>query len=428
MTKSFIKSFFIGLAILSFLSIPFIHNYFPKLKDWKPYKQHYKKYHNIVNKSISDRQLLFEKLEQNKLTKYDFLIKARGIEKTEKIELKKYHKKRKLLKKEYSFLGYTSFRYFLYAVGLPIFSLGISVFILILIHSPPLSKKIKKIYSIINYSFIYVSSYWVLHSFLTRTDFPKMFYGTSIVIVSLLTTIATYSLTIFFSRRKSRNEKRYNIALDTIENLKKEVFTKQKEEREKERQRISEELHDGVLGKLFGTRLGLGFLNIPEETDKEKYQQFLDELQEVEKEIREVSHKLSANLDGSNIGFEGIVSQLVKDKSKLGNFEYSINTDTTIDWNSVNEVNRVNLYRIIQEALQNIIKHAKASHLTLAFSKQNGHILISIEDNGVGFNTAKNRNGIGINNIKSRVKRLKATLELDSSPNNGTSLVIKNLI
>ncbi|CAL2086913.1 Oxygen sensor histidine kinase NreB (modular protein) [Tenacibaculum sp. 190524A02b] len=320
-------------------------------------------------------------------------------------------------KSKVKIFGFKNARYFMYAIGTPL-SLFLCSLFLLMATKHIKEKYNKSFYSTVSFLFTWSCFFQFIWIFWDRQDLPKPTYYFSIVILSV---IISKVFIQFLHKRKSA----LDIAKSTIQQLEQEVFTKQKEEREKERQRISEELHDGVLGKLFGTRLGLGFLNIPEEADKEKYQQFLDELQEVEKEIREVSHKLSANLDGSDIGFEGIVTQLVKDKSKLGNFEYTLNTDVTINWSSVNEVNRVNLYRIIQEALQNIIKHAKANHVTLTFSTQNGHILISIEDNGVGFNTSKNRNGIGINNIKSRVKRLNATMELVSSPKNGTTIQIK---
>lgn len=201
---------------------------------------------------------------------------------------------------------------------------------------------------------------------------------------------------------------------------------KLEEEKVKERNRISEELHDGVLGKLFGTRFGLGFLNIKGDDDVlEKHQSLLNELQDIEKEIRDVSHKLNDNFNSDTVNFTFIITQLLKDKSELGGFTYDFNIDSEISWKTTNEVTKANIYRIIQEALQNILKHAKAEKVTLAFSKDDQHIIINLKDNGVGFNSKKGKKGIGIKNIKSRVKKLNGSVEFLSELNKGTSLIIK---
>lgn len=248
-------------------------------------------------------------------------------------------------------------------------------------------------------------------------------------LMSFFTGISISIGVYFFTKRRKTKIQKLEVqnieAGKVIDELEKEVLIKQEEQRAKVRQQISEELHDGILGKLFGTRMGLGFLNQPNDQNREKHQQFLNELQEIEKEIREVSHKLSTNLDGSDIDFSAIVEQLLKDKSIIGNFSYELTVDPEIQWPHINETNRVNLYRIIQEALQNIIKHANAKHVILIFKIQNNQIITSIKDDGVGFHVSKNKNGIGLHNINSRLKRIKGILEISSQPNKGTQLNLK---
>ncbi len=243
--------------------------------------------------------------------------------------------------------------------------------------------------------------------------------------------ILILSLLYFLRVQKVKNEK---LRLETEQQkANEEVYiltlqqqAKLEEEKIKERNRISEELHDGVLGKLFGTRFGLGFLNIKGDDDVlEKHQSFLNELQDIEKEIRDVSHKLSDNFDNSAVNFTSIIEQLIKDKSELGSFKYQFNIDDTISWKTTSEITKANVYRIIQEALQNILKHAKAEKVTLAFIKEKQFLIINLKDNGVGFNTKKGKNGIGLKNIKSRVQKLKGSVEFLSEINKGTILVIK---
>ncbi len=238
------------------------------------------------------------------------------------------------------------------------------------------------------------------------------------------------SLLYFLRIQKSKNEK---LLLETEQQKANEqvyLLTIQQqtileEEKVKERNRISEELHDGVLGKLFGTRVGLGFLPMSEdEKVKQQHQSFLDELQEIEKEIRDVSHKLNASFESSAINFSTIIEQLLKDKNTIGNFEYKLEIDKSISWKTIDQITQVNIYRILQEALQNVIKHAHATLVSVDFSIQNAQLIFSIKDNGKGFENKKHK-GIGMKNMRSRVHKLKGIIEVSSTTGEGTSIQIK---
>ncbi|TCI85389.1 tetratricopeptide repeat-containing sensor histidine kinase [Tenacibaculum sp. M341] len=219
------------------------------------------------------------------------------------------------------------------------------------------------------------------------------------------------------SEQQKANEEVYVLTLQQQAKL--------EEERVKERNRISAELHDGILGKLFGTRVNLGFLGMQMTTDtQESHQKFLDDLQDIEKEIREVSHKLSDNFDDSNINFVTIIQQLLEEKGVIGSFQTHFSSDKNIAWTKINEITKANVYRIIQEALQNIIKHANAKNVHLIFYLDNESLAIKIKDDGVGFDTKKGKKGIGIKNINTRVKKLDGTLLFDSKLNEGTELKI----
>ncbi len=198
------------------------------------------------------------------------------------------------------------------------------------------------------------------------------------------------------------------------------------EEKVKERNRISEELHDGILGRLFGTRVGLGFLDLQADKDtQEQHQSFLEELQDIEKEIRDVSHKLSDNFNNSEINFTTIIGQLIKDKSALGGFTSVLQIDKNIAWDYINELIKVNVYRIVQESLQNIIKHAEAKNIELNFSTIDEQLEVQLKDDGKGFNIKKSKKGIGMKNMKSRIQKLNGTIDFVSEKGKGTSIHIK---
>ncbi|MFD2568335.1 ATP-binding protein [Pseudotenacibaculum haliotis] len=198
------------------------------------------------------------------------------------------------------------------------------------------------------------------------------------------------------------------------------------EEKTRERNRISQELHDGILGRLFGTRVGMGFLDIgtDEETQKQ-HQAFLDELQEIEKEIREVSHKLNTNFEDPDVNFTTIINQLLESKSQIGDFRFHLDIDQNISWKSTDEIIKVNVYRIIQEALQNTIKHANAQNVTLDFSSDSNQLTIRLKDDGKGFSMKKSKKGIGLKNIRSRVQKMNGTIDIVSAIGKGTEIHIK---
>lgn len=254
------------------------------------------------------------------------------------------------------------------------------------------------------------------------------------ILTSSISLVLILSLIYFLRVQKAKNEKLILEAEQQKANEQVYVLTlKQQaileEEKVQERNRISQELHDGVLGRLFGTRVGLGFLDISDdETTQEQHQTFLNELQDIEKEIRDVSHKLNNDFDSSEVNFKSIINQLLKEKSVIGNFKYNLDIDKNITWKNVNEIIKVNVYRIIQESLQNIIKHANATNVTLKFIEENNQLKIAIEDDGVGFNTSKSKKGIGLKNIKSRIKKINGTLGIFSEKNKGTTLQINILL
>ena len=250
------------------------------------------------------------------------------------------------------------------------------------------------------------------------------------IIVTSVGSLLILSLLYFLRVQKVRNEKlrieaENQKANEEVYILTLEQQSRVEEERVKERNRISEELHDGILGKLFGTRFGFGFLSLQGDDETlEKYQGFLNELQDIEKEIREVSHKLSHDFKDSNINFTSIIKQLLKDKSSIGNFTYEVNFSQKILWKKLDEVTKANIYRIIQEALQNIIKHAKASRVSLHFTSDTHQLAITIKDDGIGFDTKKGKKGIGLKNIQSRIEKLKGNIKIESEINVGTTLHI----
>lgn len=259
----------------------------------------------------------------------------------------------------------------------------------------------------------------------------KLALQKSLILTFGFAIISILSLLYFIKVQRSKNnelqqERLQQQANEEIYKLMLKQQSKLEEGRLKERHRISEDLHDGVLGKIFGARMGLGFLELSgEKEDLEKKEQYIQDLQIIEEEIRDISHELKNEILSTNADYISLIKDLVEEKSVLGKFEYFIDSEESFFWNDSNETIKINIYRIIQEALQNIIKYSKANQVSLVFKYNNDNLVVVIEDDGVGFNLKKANKGIGLLNIKLRAESLRGKVKIKSEPNNGTVLEIK---
>jgi signal transduction histidine kinase len=191
-----------------------------------------------------------------------------------------------------------------------------------------------------------------------------------------------------------------------------------------EKQRISLELHDGVMGKLSAVRLNLYAALYKENLiENEVFTKQIDEIQEVEKEIRTIAHDLNSNLFSDNANFIGIVKELFTKIENHSQIYFTLQVSEAVNWDLINNSIKINLYRILQEALQNIEKYANAKNVFLTMSLiESNKINIVISDDGIGFDTNKKSNGIGIKNMKARIVELNGKFNIQSELNQGTEI------
>jgi signal transduction histidine kinase len=196
------------------------------------------------------------------------------------------------------------------------------------------------------------------------------------------------------------------------------------EARQKERIRLSEEIHDGILSKLFGLRLSLSSLNSKSDrTSIEQREEYLNDLKLLSNELRQLSHELSSPLFSAEMGYEAILEEVLSHQNE-NTFSYDLNIDRDIEWESISGSIKLHLLRILQEAIKNIRKHSRAEKVQVSISYRNEFIVFKIRDDGTGFDMAKITEGIGLRNIKSRTNKLKGKFHMESN-NNGTEILIK---
>lgn len=198
------------------------------------------------------------------------------------------------------------------------------------------------------------------------------------------------------------------------------------EAEENERKRIAGDLHDGI-GQLFSAvKMNLSGLTdritMQDEDTKLLYDKTIAMVDESCTEVRSISHNMMPNVllkYGLATAIRDFISKI--DSRKLKVFLELEGINTSLD-SSVETV----LYRVIQESVNNVIKHSNASRLDIQINKDDDGISVSIEDNGKGFDTTKAEKfeGIGLKNIITRVQLIKGFVEWDSSPDNGTLVSI----
>ncbi len=196
---------------------------------------------------------------------------------------------------------------------------------------------------------------------------------------------------------------------------------------EKERTRIAKELHDGLGGLLSSIKLRFGTFKeyFQGQNGLEDYEQTLSLLNEAGQEVRQISHNLMSEI---LIKF-GLIEA-------LNSYFSTINQSKTlhIDFQVLGLKERLpsslalTLYRIIQELINNIIKHSNATEVLVQLNCMDNLLAITVEDNGQGFSIEASREGIGLDSIKSRVDYLSGKLDIQSKEGMGTSVYIEFIL
>jgi two-component system NarL family sensor kinase len=198
------------------------------------------------------------------------------------------------------------------------------------------------------------------------------------------------------------------------------------EAEEEERKRIARDLHDGVGQMMSAAKMNLSAFEaaIPESgaEQKQSLNRIIGLVDESCREIRHVSHNMMPHALLKNNLAEAVRDFVEKiDKNRLHVHLYTEGLEERIDAN----VETV-FYRVLQECVNNVIKHAGATTLDISLIRDKDGISATIEDNGKGFDTSRRGvfDGIGLKNIVTRVEYLRGTVDFDSAPGRGTLIAI----
>lgn len=190
---------------------------------------------------------------------------------------------------------------------------------------------------------------------------------------------------------------------------------------EKERNHLGQELHDDINQKLAAVKMHLFIAGKKNEEVKQLLNYPVELIETTVEDIRKLCQRMT--IPAKNIDLDELVEELLvhmkQNAAVKTNFTYSV-PDLPLS-----DDLKLNIYRIIQEQVNNIMKYAGASVVKIAITKQNGHITILTTDNGAGFTPSKKRKGIGLINMLNRVESFNGTMEIISAPGKGCSIEIK---
>jgi signal transduction histidine kinase len=259
---------------------------------------------------------------------------------------------------------------------------------------------------------------------LTRKNFYILIFSFGLILTLSAIFVFIY---LKYKNKELRFVKQQQNDSNEIYQLLSEQNVKINSAKEEEKNKIARELHDGVMNKVYGVRMNLGFFNSKvDEKTIEKRREYIFELQNIENEIRMISHDLSHDSFLESSDFNTLLSNLILDQKDIGKTEFDYVIDDNFDWENIQNLYKINFYRIIQEAILNIHKYSEAQRAEVKIQLIDNHILkLSIIDNGIGFDVNSVKKGIGLSNIKERTDSLKGDFEIHSEIGTGTKIMVQ---
>lgn len=250
---------------------------------------------------------------------------------------------------------------------------------------------------------------------------------TRYILFSILGMLIIGILVIWFLNRaqnKISNEK-----IKTQEQkleFRKELLENTVRTQENERERISKELHDDVTSQLSIIHLNLHMLKNKVDNEGEVatlIDHIESSLKNSTERTRSIAHELMPAIF-KKFGFHHALKELANSVNLTNHVELKANNEHLLT--ITNQFKLLHIYRILQELINNSLKYAQASHLIIEFSNlENNFIQLTYIDDGVGFNTKQQSEGLGMSNLKTRIELLNGEILVDSSPGHGTNVTCK---
>lgn len=246
-------------------------------------------------------------------------------------------------------------------------------------------------------------------------------------IIALLLVGFVITTLFLYQRRQHKQEKEL---ARLREEFNQELLSSQIEIQENTMRLIGEELHDNVKQQLVFVSRSLSTLAYTSTIEEDK-EVLTTTSSFVNKAISDIQH-LSNTLHTDRIAEEGLLPTIKAEVANINRLGFlTVNYDTDLYYNYFNGHTTIFLYRMLQESLQNILKHAQATHVNIKVYCADEHTFaIEIQDNGKGFNLAEEKakkgksGGVGVKSMMNRANLIGANFTIDSVVGKGTTVKI----
>jgi hypothetical protein len=180
---------------------------------------------------------------------------------------------------------------------------------------------------------------------------------------------------------------------------------------------ISWELHDNIAQVIAVSKMQLSMLK--ESKDTTEIRLIKDTIVQLGKALEDI-RSLSKSINNQSFRFHGLHESIEQEVSRLNRLKF-INAEFSVSGSvvEINEMHALILYRIIQQVISNVIKHAKARHFQILFVYSPNNLSITLQDDGVGMKISPKTDGQGLKNIEARCKLLNAKIDIETTPQNG---------
>jgi signal transduction histidine kinase len=236
------------------------------------------------------------------------------------------------------------------------------------------------------------------------------------------TVLASLGLALVVVLRLRWLERRSDQAERQMRELSQQLVNTQEEERKS----LSRELHDRVAQVLTGLRMELGRVGRLSEPLDARVAPAIGECKRLVDEMFHTVRGLALGLRPSmldDFGLQAALEWHVRDFT--GRYPITVDLSMDGDFDALSDKHRTCVYRVVQEALTNCVRHARAQHIQIALAAREGFLEVLVTDDGLGLDPARRHSGLGLRGIDERVKELAGTLSITRGPDRGTTLAAR---
>lgn len=262
-----------------------------------------------------------------------------------------------------------------------------------------------------------------------RKNLQRILLGLTVVAITIIALLLWRSL----RRKQKLGEQERQLHIQEVNDLmrRNEINTMQAmlEGQEKERERTAKDLHDRLGAMLSTIKMQVGALESKvEEVQVEQhslYEKVIHLLDEAVGEVRRIAYGMNS-LTLSRFGLAKALEDLCDNVRISGKLAVELKL-YGLEQRMDRRVEIV-IYRIVQELISNVLKHAEAHEISVSVTREAGRISVMISDDGKGFDPSKASGGIGLDNVRSRAASIGATVHVDSTPGHGTTVSVEGAL